>query len=43
VAKRWWGLKAYATIPDYDQVSFHGECARVLLNDKAQCTIEVVK
>lgn len=43
VAKRWWGPKAYKAIPNYDQTSFHGDAAKLLLNDKKLCLVEVVK
>lgn len=43
VAKRWWGDGAFRVIKGFDQVSFHGDAARALLNDKVACTVEVVK
>jgi Protein of unknown function (DUF3990) len=43
VAKRWWGSKAYTTIRDYDQTSFHGDAAKSLLNDRTLCKVEVAK
>jgi hypothetical protein len=41
VARRWWGPKAYTTIRDFDQTSFHGLAARALLNDKSLCNVEI--
>jgi hypothetical protein len=43
VAKRWWGSTAYTIIEDYDQTSFHGNAAKVFLNDRTVCKVEVVK
>ncbi len=43
VAKRWWGPAPYTIIEGYDQTSFHGNTARVFLNDRTVCKVEVVE
>lgn len=41
VAKRWFGPTAYTINQGFDQVSFHGEAAKSLLNDRTVCSVEV--